>query len=119
MKTDPRSWEEGAACYGKESDPHYVEVMKDLKIKSVTELFYPPRAKSKYHVFANHARSLCFGPDGRHPCPVRRQCLSWAIKQEEEHGIFGGLSHRERNALVRKCERNDVDVHEHIADQPY
>ena len=33
------------------------------------------------------------------------QCLEWAIKTNELFGIYGGMSHRERNALVRKRHR--------------
>lgn len=32
-------------------------------------------------------------------CPVRTECLDWGL--EEAHGVWGGLSHRERRRLVR------------------
>jgi hypothetical protein len=28
-----------------------------------------------------------------------------AVKRDEPHGIWGGLSHRERNALMRKWQK--------------
>lgn len=67
-----------------------------------TDTFYPPRDKEKYTVIADKAKTFCFGPTGNKPCPVRLQCLWDAVERDEPHGIWGGLSHRERNALIRK-----------------
>ena len=69
------------------------------------EIFFPPRDKEQYKVIADEAKSFCLGPNGNNPCPVRKECLWSAIESEEQHGIWGGLSHRERNALVRKWQR--------------
>ena len=85
---DPYYWHDKSACNGAD-----------------TELFYPPRIPAVYQEFATKAKSFCNGPNGRTPCPVREQCLEWAIATDEDYGIFGGMSHRERNALVRKRER--------------
>jgi WhiB family redox-sensing transcriptional regulator len=41
------------------------------------------------------ARALC------KDCPVRTQCLAYAIENDEEFGIWGGLSERERRKLIR------------------
>jgi WhiB family redox-sensing transcriptional regulator len=70
-----------------------------------TEIFYPPRDKSLYKTIADEAKSYCNGTDEIPECPVRRECLWEAVRTEEPHGIWGGLSHRERNALVRKWQR--------------
>lgn len=35
-------------------------------------------------------------------CPVRNLCLEYAIEQQEEFGIFGGLTPGERKRLRRK-----------------
>jgi WhiB family redox-sensing transcriptional regulator len=67
-----------------------------------TELFFPPRDKDLYKPIADAAKAICNGKDGRPPCPVRKQCLKEAIVTDELHGIFGGMSHRERNAMKRK-----------------
>lgn len=67
-----------------------------------TEIFFPPRDKDLYAVVAAQAKAICFGYDDKPECPVRKECLKEAIKNDEQHGIFGGLSHRERNAMVRK-----------------
>jgi hypothetical protein len=66
------------------------------------EIFFPPRDADLYKPIADTAKAICKGRDLRPPCPVRHECLIYAIERDEEHGIFGGASHRERNALVRK-----------------
>jgi len=84
------TWMDGASCAGIE-DP---------------DIFFPPRDKSLYKVIAAEAKSYCFGDDEKAPCPARVSCLFYSINFDEgagvPHGIWGGLSHRERNALVRK-----------------
>ena len=35
-------------------------------------------------------------------CPVRRQCLAWALVFDEEYGIWGGLDATERLPLQRR-----------------
>lgn len=66
------------------------------------EVFFPPRDKALYKTIANEAKEYCWGPNKTSPCPVRANCLWSAVNQDIQHGIWGGLSHRERNALVRK-----------------
>lgn len=83
------SWLDEAACQGVD-----------------TELFFPPRDKALYKTIANQAKAYCFGPNGKSPCAVRAKCLWDAVSRDEQHGIWGGLSHRERNALVRKWQKN-------------
>lgn len=34
-------------------------------------------------------------------CPVQVECLQWAVDTSEQHGIYGGLSPRERQRLKR------------------
>lgn len=41
------------------------------------------------------AKSICHG------CPVRLECLDYALEHKERYGIFGGLSERERRNLNR------------------
>jgi hypothetical protein len=86
------SWYDEAACRGAD-----------------TELFYPPRDKSKYRAIASEAKKYCFGNGETSACPVRTSCLWDAIYRDEQHGIWGGMSHRERNALVRKWQRKYKD----------
>lgn len=37
-------------------------------------------------------------------CEVQAQCLDYALANRESHGIFGGLSRRERRALRESAE---------------
>lgn len=71
-----------------------------------TDIFYPPRDKEQYKIIATQAKSFCFGENKKNPCPARKECLWDAVRREEPHGIWGGLSHRERNALIRKWKKS-------------
>ena len=64
-----------------------------------TELFYPPRDRDKYTEYADQARAYCYGTGYGGLCPVIRECLLFALKTGETHGIWGGLSNRERRRL--------------------
>jgi WhiB family transcriptional regulator, redox-sensing transcriptional regulator len=35
-------------------------------------------------------------------CPVRRECLDYAIRIREPHGIWGGLNEVERKQLIER-----------------
>lgn len=35
-------------------------------------------------------------------CPVKGECLSWAIATRVKYGIWGGLDERQRRRLVRR-----------------
>jgi WhiB family redox-sensing transcriptional regulator len=48
----------------------------------------------------NRAKSICLG------CPVRTECLADALDNRVEFGVWGGMTERERRALLRK--RPDV-----------
>jgi WhiB family transcriptional regulator, redox-sensing transcriptional regulator len=64
-------WREQAACRG-----------ADLN------LFFPGRGES-----AGPARRICT------QCPVRQQCLEFAVSNRTVYGIWGGLTGPERRAL--------------------
>ena len=44
----------------------------------------------------NKAKQLCAG------CPVRTECLAEALDNEIEWGVWGGMTERERRAILRK-----------------
>jgi len=46
------------------------------------------------------AKAVCMS------CPVRNQCLEYALENDIPHGIFGGLSYRQRRALRRSRRRS-------------
>ena len=43
----------------------------------------------------NKAKQLCAG------CPVRTECLAEALDNQIEWGVWGGMTERERRALLR------------------
>jgi WhiB family redox-sensing transcriptional regulator len=67
----PVGWRYRAACRG-----------ADL------EVFFPGRGQS-----AEDARQICAS------CPVRELCLDYALRHGIVHGIWGGLTERDRRAL--------------------
>lgn len=44
-----------------------------------------------------HAKSIC------RRCPVREQCLAYAMEAPVDHGIWGGLTERERRRFRRQA----------------
>ena len=67
-------WVEQAACAG--VDP---------------ALFFPDRGAS-----LADARQVCAG------CPVRVECLEYALEAGEKFGVWGGTSEKERRAMRRQ-----------------
>lgn len=55
------------------------------------ELFFPERGAS-----TREPKAVC------RECEVRRECLTMAMNTGERHGIWGGMSERERRRLRRK-----------------
>ena len=78
------------------------------------ELWFPPRDKDLYKPIADKAKAICYGKDGGPECPARVDCLLYADKNNEQHGIWGGMSHRERNALSRKAEKHGLTLEEWV-----
>lgn len=44
----------------------------------------------------NRAKAVCLG------CPVRTECLADALDNRIEFGVWGGMTERERRALLRR-----------------
>jgi WhiB family transcriptional regulator, redox-sensing transcriptional regulator len=84
-----QSWEYGwqwqAACRGEDSSlffaPNYPETKEEKTIRE------------------RQAKGICSR------CPVRIECLEYAIRIREPHGIWGGLNEMERRILIRERER--------------
>ena len=78
--TDPEvvAWQEQALCA--QTDP---------------ETFFPEKGGS-----VKPAKRVCMA------CPVRAECLEWALETGERYGIWGGLSERERRKV--KKQRDDA-----------
>lgn len=79
-----------------------------------TNNWYPPRDKDQYKDIADLSKAVCYGRDGLPECPVRKECLLYAEEMEDTHGIWGGMSHRERNALKRKATRAGMTLKEWV-----
>lgn len=56
------------------------------------EIFFPPRSAGQ----ADEAKAICSA------CPVKRECLRYALKAPEEFGVWGGLDEVERADIRRK-----------------
>jgi WhiB family redox-sensing transcriptional regulator len=54
------------------------------------ELFFPEKGGS-----TRDAKATCRG------CPIRAECLEYALDNDERFGVWGGLSERERRRLKR------------------
>lgn len=76
---DVPDWRRDAACL--DEDP---------------ESFFPPEGRNTKAKAAQEVRAkkVCGG------CPVRHPCLAGAIFRQEEHGVWGGLTSDERDALI-------------------
>lgn len=55
------------------------------------EAFFPEKGCS-----TEPAKAIC------RECPVQAECLRWALASDQRHGVWGGLSDRERYALRRR-----------------
>lgn len=64
-------------------------------IRQRADLFFPAKGAP-----TKPAKALC------NVCPVRTECLAWALKMKPRHGVYGGRSERER----RKLEADRVDL---------
>jgi WhiB family redox-sensing transcriptional regulator len=74
------TWRERAACRG-----------------PATSLFFPPTTaerRDERDARERRAKSIC------QMCPVQRECLEYAIRVGEMHGIWGGLNETERRGLL-------------------
>lgn len=68
------------------------------------EIFFPPGDDP-----ATQARQIC------RQCPVRDDCLDYALDAGEQYGIWGGLDPAERRNLRRRQRVNRASKHEGAA----
>ncbi len=57
------------------------------------DLFFPDRGGM---ATVNEAKAVCAG------CTVRGQCLEYALAHSEKHGVWGGMSERERRRIRQR-----------------
>lgn len=72
----------GRPCASPIDDPFHIGTHADT--------YYP---REKYY---DQATNNCAG------CPVINQCLQYALDNNEEHGIWGGTTPKDRAQLLRK-----------------
>jgi WhiB family redox-sensing transcriptional regulator len=62
-------------------------------------VFFPPshsERKDERLARERAAKAIC------KPCPVRQECLAYAIRIREPHGIWGGLNELERKQVIER-----------------
>lgn len=89
---EPGSFAEFAAFDAHESEPLTNEEWQERALCAQTdpEAFFPEKGGS-----TREAKKICLR------CPVRNECLEYALAHDERFGIWGGLSERERRRLKR------------------
>jgi WhiB family transcriptional regulator, redox-sensing transcriptional regulator len=63
------------------------------------ELFFPLSAKAAWTPQVAQAKEICAG------CPVRPECLDFALVHRDVQGIWGGTTEQERKARRRVLTR--------------
>lgn len=76
-------WRDRAACRGEEPD-----------------LFFPIGTAGPARIDLARAQQICAG------CPVREDCLQWALDHSIDHGVWGGLGEEQRKSLKRRSARH-------------
>ena len=66
------------------------------------ELFFPVGTTGPAAAQIAAAKSVCM------QCPVRIECLEWAMATGQESGVWGGMSEEERRALRRARRRSEA-----------
>ena len=88
----PAEWTEHALCRGID-----------------TSAFFPEKGGQRWTPFIT-ARDLC----GR--CPVADDCLLYALKNRERHGLWGGVPERQRRPLEHLTEEEAIAAGQQIRD---
>ena len=83
------------------TDEHWTDRAVCRTEKAPLELFFPPRGDGPY--MAREARTYC------RRCPVREQCLEASLRENEQDGLWGGYSPKERR-MIRKLRQIGLDT---------
>jgi WhiB family redox-sensing transcriptional regulator len=82
------AWQHLAACRGEDSTyffaPSYFERRAEKNAREAV------------------AKAICSR------CPVRDECLEYALRTRDNHGIWGGMNEMERRAILRERAREAV-----------
>jgi WhiB family transcriptional regulator, redox-sensing transcriptional regulator len=63
------------------------------------EFFFPNGTSGESLPQIQSAKSIC------HACPVREECLEFALTSRQDYGIWGGTTEEERRSLRRSRQR--------------
>ena len=74
------TWQRKAACRGPESTLFFAPAL--------------PEARADRDAREERAKRIC------RECSVRGECLEYALRIREPHGIWGGLNEQERRGLL-------------------
>ncbi|NIH87879.1 WhiB family transcriptional regulator [Amycolatopsis granulosa] len=85
MSRDVIDWRTSAAC--RDEDP---------------ELFFPVSEMGPGARQVARAKAVCAS------CPVRAECLAYALDAGLDNGIFGGTTEQERRSLIRSRRRAEA-----------
>jgi hypothetical protein len=67
------------------------------------EIFFPATSRQS----ATEAKQICSG------CPVKAECLEYSLVNEEEFGVWGGLTEKERRQILDERHHHQHDGHSH------
>ena len=84
IQLSPVAWQPRAACRGPQA-----------------EVFFPPTQTERKHDRLDRerrAKAICG------LCPVRTECLDYAVAIREPHGIWGGLNETERKSMLDRVQ---------------
>ena len=88
LKSMNLPWKQKAQCWGKTTSPS-------------TDYWYPDDDDPNRIHNIKIAKSYC------KLCPVMSECLDYALSNDEEYGIWGGMTPRERRKHKRKKDHDD------------
>ena len=66
------------------------------------DLFFPVGSTGPFLEQIGRAKAVC------RLCPVRAECLEWALATDQRAGIWGGLTEEERRDLRRPGVRREI-----------
>jgi len=81
LNIDRPEWHANAACLGED-----------------VEVFFPHRGED-----VSEAKRICEG------CPVRTECLAFALDTGQHFGVWGGTSERQRRRMRHRAWRQFTD----------
>ena len=71
---------------------------------SDTELFFPVGSSMKAMKQTNEAKAICL------ECPVINECLDYAIRTNQDSGIWGGTDEEQRKSIRRQFRKTGLVV---------